>query len=911
MDNQVTHIKFELFNSDEIKSNSVFELTKSKKLLINEGSIYDAKMGTNGNSACVTCGCKYRDCPGHFGFSSLAIPVYHPLYVIEISHILRCFCYFCNSPLISKPVLSSLNMVGNFKKISNYCVKAVCLNRTCLKYQPTFHVSKDDGLIYVKGNGDGDSKLEFTASRALVLFQNIDKEVLISYGIKIQPQTLVITALSVLPTCCRPPATMGNDVVCDDDLTTKYIEIAKINEKLNNAKSESDKRKFTDLLRMHVCTLMNNEKQKAKHVSSSKPIKCIKSRIDGKSGLLRSNLMGKRVDQCGRTVAGPEANCDVDQIVLPQQFIDTLTVPVRVYALNIASLQARLDDPNDKSIRFIQKGELTFSTDVRKINKNIKFKLAIGDVIERKLTDGDIVLLNRQPTLHTGSFLALKVKTQSNTSVLGSAVNTIRMNLAVTASLNCDYDGDELNIHVPQSEAAITEATELMSVWKNTLLTKAPIPLLCLKQDAILGAYIMSMHTAPVDVATFNDICSIVDFQKIDHVMRECASRNYTHDETYSSRTLISLCFPSSFNYKSEKHQLEISNGLLLYGAITKSVLSSSSDSIPKEIMKQFKHDDRMYMRYVSDIQYITTHFLDHHGFSVGLSDCFIVGDQSEVNKRVDEIIAKLEDVIVKHVSENLSVIHVSKRDEPVVMTMVGNAKELGNYMIKENLDKMNNLRLMIECGSKGNYINCSQITCLMGQQIIGGKRVKRRFKQSNRVLPHYTTVRGFDPSKSKGSKPPLQTPTSANTITPQYKPLSKSSHLDAYYAFKRHRRISNNDTVSKSTLITGHFLNDLFGVVKQGESSRASRTLDFIKDHIEEYGFVSSSLLKGLKPHEFFFHAQGGREGILDTACKTGDSGYIERKLVKILEDNVLSYNGIVMNEDTKRVSSFSYSTD
>jgi DNA-directed RNA polymerase beta' subunit len=279
-----------------------------------------------------------------------------------------------------------------------------------------------------------------------------------------------------------------------------------------------------------MSTYFNNSKKKAKHAATARPITGLKERIAGKEGQIRHNLLGKRCDQSGRTVVGPDPTLKFDELCVPKEMAEILTIPVHVTPFNIKYLT---DLVNSNKANFLIKasnpkcsinlknalnyrGTLLFFGDVidrngikttitdtkfkleqgdiiirnGKVLKNIqypefkKITLEIGDIVKRQLIDGDYVLLNRQPTLHKASMMALKV--------IIKPIKTLKINLSITKPFNCDFDGDEMNIHVPQSYEAIAELQTLSSSVKCIMSNQNGKPNVAIVQDSLIGLFFMS-----------------------------------------------------------------------------------------------------------------------------------------------------------------------------------------------------------------------------------------------------------------------------------------------------------------------------------------------------------------------------------------------------------------------------------
>ena len=313
----------------------------------------------------------------------------------------------------------------------------------------------------------------------------------------VHPILLTIKNLPVVPPCVRS-FVIGDSGLSHDDLTHKYTDIIKKNQALQSLISESkqdDKEKqiqdCVDSLVFHIKTLMDNSKGKAKNVGGKRPIKCIKKRLSGKSGLIRCNIQGKRIDYCCRTVITPEAMGEVDQLVIPTAIAEKLTIPIRVNQTNIHECQRLLDagkvvnltvDNKQKSYKWfcytqgfkllhtdtvvreledstkseiqvaayelltgtsleLQQGDTVIRDGVEihdwALGQKKEYKLKIGDLIERQLQDGDWTLFNRQPTLWKGSMRAKQIRVLPG--------KTFRFNLASTQAFNADFDKQSLS----------------------------------------------------------------------------------------------------------------------------------------------------------------------------------------------------------------------------------------------------------------------------------------------------------------------------------------------------------------------------------------------------------------------------------------------------------------------------------
>jgi DNA-directed RNA polymerase beta' subunit len=993
---EIKSVQFSVFSSEEVLKYSVALINESK--LSGEGSIYDTRLGVIQNyNKCVTCKGTNKECPGHFGHIELTYPIIHPLFVNQVMLYLNLFCSNCYRLCITdeeynKTILNKYKNYTRTQKLSDYIQNK--LKKCChCNHKGYFYVHDENNIF-------NENEKKITSKQIKHIFDNLTTKEMkmigcyqpsknneddtpknITYNIT-HPSNLILTVLPVLPLCARPFVETPNGI-CDDDLTNKYVEIVKVNnklklkqEKITNDLKQKNKdtsfdtdKEFLDILKhleFHIKTLMDNSKGKARQING-RPIKCFRERLNGKTGLFRNNLSGKRVDFSARTVIGPDTTLKANEIAIPTYFAKKLTFPERVYLYNFNHLDNLIKEnkvnyvirDNGSKIYDIkiykqskiyikttgftlQKGDIIIrnnkkidpekykqikGTDIvleesdgvvrnGKLIKNIKisdelvllnlnnsdrvlrngcilnpnvnefefkqndklirinedskisdksqntskqyydivisperhFQIKEGDIVERHLQNGDIVLFGRQPTLHKGSMIARHVKIiEENTSINNSQpIKTIRMNLAATKTYNADFDGDEMNIYVPQSYQTKCELEELSSTESMLKSGQASRLLLCICQDALLGGYMATrgeyriingkktfFDRVKIDIDTFNDCLMKVEDWSMDYISNKIThiknvlrwKNNLKNDEDidiYNGHCLISMLFPDDFEYSFTPTNVKITNGVLISGILNKQTLSDSLSSIVHKLDKEY--NAKVAVDFVSNFQFLINHFLIESGFSIGLQDC-IVRNNGSNNENYKN---KINSEMIKYFTEAQSIINTETDEymkEQKINNCLNNATSVGQKISKETLDFDNSLNCMVLSGSKGSYVNIAQIVGIIGQQNVDGKRIPKNF--GNRTLPHY---------------------------------------------------FSNEDDYIKS-------------------SDNSYTETKLLEQLFESRGFVTSSYIKGLNPKQLFFHAAGGREGVIDTAIKTAKSGYIQRKLVKKMEDLKASYSGYIVN--------------
>ena len=871
----IESIQFGILSSKEILARSVVEVTSAK--ISNdslENTVYDPRMGVmERNKICPTCEQDCRHCPGHFGHISLSIPIIHPLLYKFVLQMLRVLCVKCSKFLVTEEFIKLHNLQKHtqnmrFQRILKLVEKSsTCLH--CLETQPkiTFSPTETCFLMAYKNATGKDEKIALTTDEISKRFENITDDEVRLMGFDpemMHPKNLVFWHLPVLPPVDRPYV-IADGMTCDDDITIQYQEIIKINNHLANPNTPQNKRqKYHQSIKFRVKALFDNSQNKAKH-TNGRPFKGFKKRISGKEGQVRSNLMGKRVEEAARTVIGPDPTLKTGQIAIPPQVAKILTVTENINKYNLEEMQLLVDKDlcnvvtrgksrinlkyatrtngtilkeGDVVIRKKMKFEITdkgpwtidfelqegdkFKRDGKK--KDIvlpgrkNFTLQIGDKLERQLRNGDIVLLNRQPTLHKGSMIAQTIVIRPG--------KTIRMPLAITSTFNADFDGDEMNIHVAQNHRSRTELHELSHA--KHLLTSAQSSKSNLKivQDSLLANYLMTKPGMNMTKSRFHNICcksewSISQINKKERRITRVLKKYNKDWSVYSGRGLFSMMLPDNFFYEkrtganTDEPIVVIKEGTLLAGTISKSDLGGGHSSILRIMIKEYPV--KVALEFIDNVQFLANEWLMYHGFSVGIKDC-IATKEEEIKRAIDKCF--MEATLAEQTTKNTAI------KEARVNEALSKARDIGMKLAKDALRKDNNFISTVTSGSKGDFFNIAQIAGLMGQQNFSGQRIKPALNKNRRPLVHY--------------------------------PFSKMTQ-DVEY---------------------------------------------------ESKGFVRNSFIHGLSPQEGWFHAITGREGVTDTSMKTARTGYIQRKLIKVAEDISTHYDGTVRYANGSIVQ-FAYGED
>ncbi|TPX19056.1 DNA-directed RNA polymerase II subunit RPB1 [Thyridium curvatum] len=854
----IQEIQFGLLSPEEIKNMSVAHIvypetmdeTRTKP---RDGGLNDPLLGSvDRQFKCKTCTENMSECPGHFGHIELAKPVFHPGFIKKVKKVLETVCHGCSKVLADRSDPDFLAAVKTrdpkvrFQRVWECCKKKKrCENEVkseqddefdplgkSNKEAPHSHGGCGNPQPAVRQNGlqlfahtesvqeEGGKvkdKKQITPEAAHNILRRITESDLRDMGLNVdyaRPEWMIITVLPVPPPPVRPSISMdgtGTGLRNEDDLTYKLGDVIRANANVRQALQEGSPAHiasdFEQLLQYHVATYMDNDIAAIPRAlqKSGRPVKAIRARLKGKEGRLRGNLMGKRVDFSARTVITGDANISLDEVGVPRSIARTLTYPETVTPYNIGRLHQLVQNgPNEHpGAKYVIRSDGT-RIDLRHHRRAGQISLEYGWKVERHLIDGDYIIFNRQPSLHKESMMGHRVRVMP--------YSTFRLNLSVTSPYNADFDGDEMNLHVPQTEETRAEVRELCMVPLNIVSPQRNGPLMGIVQDTLAGAYkICRRDVFLTKEQVMNIMLWVPEWDG--EIPRPAILKPRPR---WTGKQIISLIIPETVSLQQGKDAspltddgICIQGGQLLYGLLTKKIIGAASGGVIHICYNELGPQGAM--DFLNGCQRVVNYWLLHNGHSIGIGDTIpdkatIEKVQVHIDEQKDEV-RKLTAQATANELEALPGMNVRETFENKVSKALNTARDKAGTTTEQSLKDLNNAVTMARSGSKGSSINISQMTALVGQQIVEGKRIPFGFKY--RTLPHFTKD--------------------------DYSPESR--------------------------------------------------------------GFVENSYLRGLTPTEFFFHAMAGREGLIDTAVKTAETGYIQRRLVKALEDVSAKYDGTVRN--------------
>lgn len=684
------------------------------------------------------------------------------------------------------------------------------------------------------------------------------------------PDMFFITTILVPPNRYRPEARMGDSQVAEAEQNSLYKGILRSCSRIARVHAALSSNQHSDMTQLHqawvelqegVNALIDKNKNPVQGAAAKRNEDGIKQKLEKKEGLFRKNMMGKRVNYAARSVISPDPNIETNEIGVPPVFARKLTFPEPVTSHNFRDMQqavingankwpgavaienedGRIQMLRNKSVdeRISLANQLLAPTNANALNvKNKK--------VYRNMTNGDVVLMNRQPTLHKPSIMGHRVR------VLPGEM-TIRMHYANCNTYNADFDGDEMNMHFPQNEVARAEALQITDTDHQYLSGTQGKPLRGLIQDHISvsvalcsrdtffsrGDYHSLVYSAirPESGYGFRERIELVTpaiikpvprwtgKQVITTILQNMQPLNYG-PLTLRGETQIKA---DQWDRKSEEGTVLIHAGEFVTGILDKSQIGQSSRGLIHAVHEA--HGPAIAGKLLTALGRLLTRYLNMRAFSCGMDDLRLTAEGEKSRQKelqainqvgleiasiyvsLDKVSGPNDPVLLERLEE---VVRDDKTQEGLDLMMNQRTKDITDSIQKACMPNSlakpfpwNQMQVMTTSGAKGSKVNASLISCNLGQQVLESRRVP--IMVSGKSLPCFE---------------PFETNIAAN-------------------------------------------------------------------------GYIGSRFLTGIRPQEYYFHHMAGREGLIDTAVKTSRSGYLQRCVIKGLESLMVGYDTTVRDAD------------
>ncbi|MFC4448892.1 DNA-directed RNA polymerase subunit A' [Halorussus aquaticus] len=639
-------------------------------------------------------------------------------------------------------------------------------------------------------------------------FEDIPDEDVETLGInsdRSRPEWMILTVLPVPPVTARPSITLDNGQRSEDDLTHKLVDIIRINQRfMENREAGAPQLIIEDLwelLQYHVTTFMDNEisgTPPARH-RSGRPLKTLSQRLKGKEGRFRGSLSGKRVNFSARTVISPDPTLSLNEVGVPERVAREMTQTMNVTERNKEEARRYVANGPEghPGANYVKRPDGRRLKVTEKNCEELATKVEAGWEVNRHMVDGDIVIFNRQPSLHRMSIMAHEVVVMP--------YKTFRLNTVVCPPYNADFDGDEMNMHALQNEEARAEARVLMRVQEQILSPRFGENIIGAIQDHISGMYLLTNENPQFNETQALDLLRATRIDELPD-----PSGHEDGEPYWTGRDIFSELLPSDLNLEftgTVGDDVIIEDGQLVQGTIAEDEVGEFGGKIVDTITKVYGNTRSRI--FINEVAALAMRSIMHFGFSIGIDDESVPEEaQNRIDEAIDNAYDRVEELIETYQNGDLESLPGRTVDETLemkIMQTLGKARDSAGDIAEEHFADDNPAVVMAESGARGSMLNLTQMAGAVGQQAVRGERINRGYE--DRTLSHY--------------KP-----------------------------------------------------NDLSA---------------------EAHGFVEHSYTGGLDPREFFFHAMGGREGLVDTAVRTSKSGYLQRRLINALSELETQYDGTV----------------
>jgi DNA-directed RNA polymerase subunit A' len=742
---KVGGIEFTLLGPDLIRRMSAVEIktpeTYDKDGFPMEAGLMDAHLGViNPGIRCKTCGQTMRDCPGHFGHLELERPVIHSEFGRRLEVLMVSTCKDCGRITLPEETLEKMivETKGKVKDLS----KKIMLRAKQVKKCP--HCGAEKGkLVLDKPTNFYYNKERIYPTQIREWAEKVPDQDLNLLGYdpeRIRPEWFILTVLQVPPITIRPSISLEGGIKSEDDLTHKLVDIVRINMRLrDNIEAGAPQliiEDLWDLLQYHITTYFDNNTAgvpPAKH-RSGRPLRTIVQRLKGKKGRFRYNLTGKRVNHAARSTIVPDPYIDISELGVPEEAAKELTVPEFITEWNLAATKKQIKESNENVYIIRPNGTRRKVTEENK--SEIIEELDVGYRLERNLRDGDIVLFNRQPSLHRVSMMAHRARIMPG--------KVFRINPIVCPPYNADFDGDEMNCHVPQTEEGKAEAKKLMLTRDQVISPRFGAPIIAPEEDGISGMFALTM---PQTEFTKEETMQLLFEIGIDELPKADRGKNY------SGRLIFSQLLPKDLSMEFDSYtgkilkgvgvehaigeKVIIENGELKQGVIDANALSVGKGLLVDKLAREYGGET--IEKFYHGLNRLISYILTEKGMTASLEEYKTSDEIKKIKKKVvKEAYEKGQALVDSYESGKMEVIPgrtLEQSFEQYMMRLAFETKsKVEKEVTKEKLEYVTadnptlNTIAMILAKSRGSTINLMNIAGFWGQASVREGRPKKGF---------------------------------------------------------------------------------------------------------------------------------------------------------------------------------------
>ena len=742
-----------IISRQQVRDRSIFEITTASLNPADQG-VNSLRLGLDPTKVCITCG-QRDECPGHDARLEFPSAIINPLFPRDVIRALKIFCRNCGEPVLSDEEIDAL-AVGTRGGALTRKIEKASEGRRCTRPAPVlpggivsecsskaihyykYDLSKQNGQITYTLSPKSDVLLVMPTEEVDLTLSAISQvnATRTGYG-ESHPRDLVLRNLLVFTGQQRAAIKRGNT---DEQhyLTTTYVSIynasqavkrAKENPKIGESVSAAEKVLYT-----RIRDLYTNDKEQAM---------TIQRLLNGKKGLWRMQVSAGRQNFAGRTVLAPEVDLPIGWITAPEEWDEIMQQEEVVTPWNRVVMQRFMDEGEILSVKTPYNAHSS-SIDRAKQGKFFPIShldnkiLHVGQIIRRKMRDGDVLLHNRQPTLHHGGIRQIRVKK--------SPAPTLGHNPIYHRIYNSDYDGDEGSLLPVHATRAIVTALILQGFDQMIISQHTNRPSIGLVYDTIQGINRMTMPDTILSEDFFWDLYSSIGGGVVrtggdsEGVRRETEAATALTDlksevsiagrgrlpparfrrgtlVPFSGMMLFSALFPADFYYR--KDDVLIVNGTILRGPVKASHVGVDEDNTIIQAMYQFYGADRT-GRFIMEASRVGIAFITRYGATVGIGSTFTGGDQATLEKQIGTALTSIRKT-VSEIDARTPLIrgYQDRLIEDGLSTIAG----LGVKMLANDINPSNGFRIAAQSGAKGSSASLVQVSKFTGQALISGSR--------------------------------------------------------------------------------------------------------------------------------------------------------------------------------------------
>ncbi|KAM2301476.1 hypothetical protein ACFX1S_032376 [Malus domestica] len=824
--------------------------------------VTDPRFGLpNPSGQCSTCGAenKLQNCEGHYGRIQFPCSIVHPYYLPEVVQILNKICVGCKSVKQDLKPKGADSLSGKRKRQEHkerkgckYC-KGSSLSYPRMKFRVSTRELFKRSCIIVEASGilpsdywdfipkdaQQDESCVKPNKRILSHAQvhHLLKDVDPNFVAKFVPITdsLSMDSFLVTPNCHRVTEFMhafaNGQRLMFDHRTTAYRKLVDFKGVANELGSR--------VLECLKISKLNSEKPGNDLIAAQ--LKNVKDDPSKSSGLrwIKDVFLGKRTDHCFRTVVVGDPNIKLSEIGIPSNIAERMHIAENLNRWNLERLGATCN----LLLMFKQVMHVRRKGSIVLVHQTDE--LQMGDAIYRPLSDGDIVLINRPPSIHQHSLIALFVK-------ILPAAPVVSINPLCCSPFRGDFDGDCLHGYVPQSVDAKVELRELVALDKQLINGQSGTNLLSLSQDSLTAAHLILEDGVLLNRSQMQQLQRFCCNELPSPAIIKAPSLN---GPAWTGKQVFSMLLPLGFDYDFAPDGVCVRNGELL-SSEGSSWLRDMSGNLYQSLIK---HCQGPVLDILHAAQEVFCEWLSMRGLTVSLSDLYLASDSCSRNNLMEEIFCGLREAEQACIFRQL---------------LVDSSRELLMGCAEENQSPVTS-DVDYFCHEKQKSAALSQV-------------VHDAFKQFFRDIQNLAyKYAGTDNSLmnmlkagSKGNMQKLVQHSMCLGLQNSLVPLSfRIPNQLSCAAWNNQKAISSDQKVEGSS--------------------------ECVESYIPS-AVVENSFLTGLNPLECFIHSVTSRDSSFSGNADL--PGTLTRKLMFFMRDLCTAYDGTVRNAYGNKVVQFSY---